>query len=155
MIRLLTLFLALFGTFCSLRLYAQSLTGVWRGSLTSPFNPSLTLPGVLSLRQTGPQVRGELVLQADGMQEKYVLQGTAEGNHAVGTATFPAQNVVFQFEVLLSNGQLITAVGLNSLPVLAGTLARDGYSTGQAVVPGPKTASPRPSANRDSRVVGK
>ncbi len=128
------------GTLLTNSAVAQSFAGTsWQGMLASTQNPSLAYPSTVTFRVEGTQLTGSVIMEGQGVKELYVLQGVAQGNQAAGTATYPKDGSVFQFEAQLNGGQLAFVVGLNNTPILTGTLARFGA--------GSRTANPQARAN--------
>lgn len=134
-------------------LMAQALNGTWAGSLVSPTNASASLQSTVLLRITGQQLSGELRVQIGEKQDLYVLKGTTTGNQSQGTATYPTDGSVFQFETALQQNQLLFAVGQNGTALLSGTLTRS--SAAAAVKPNAATS---PAGNdglyRDPNLIG-
>ncbi|MBO0938155.1 hypothetical protein J2I47_16505 [Fibrella sp. HMF5335] len=136
-------------------LQAQKLVGSWQGTLVLSQNAVMTFPATITFRLNSAQLTGTLVMQAQGVAETYTLQGTTQNDQAAGTATYPKDGAVFQFEALLTNEQLAFGVGLNNAPIMAGTFKR----AGQASVPNQlKNALPPNTATdglaRNARLVG-
>ncbi|WP_157634570.1 hypothetical protein [Spirosoma panaciterrae] len=103
---------------------SQTLVGSWSGLLSSPNAPGATLQSVISLHSMGRQLSGELRVQSAGKQDQYVLKGMAEKQQAQGTATYPTDGTVFQFEAQLQNNQLLFAVGQHGNVLMSGVLIR-------------------------------
>lgn len=111
---------------------AQPFSGNWQGTLASPQNQAHSYPSTLALRVDGAKVTGTILMQGTGVTDTYVLQGSIQGNQAAGTATYPTDGTVFQFEAMITNGQLIMAIGQNKVASMAGTFVRaDNSTTGQ------------------------
>lgn len=111
--------------------YAQTLAGIWRGSLVSTQNQTVSIPTTLALSSTGNQLTGSLMLQNNGVNEKYSLAGTVQGEQAAGTVTYSVDNSVFEFELVRQNGQVEIAIGLVGTPVLYGKFERAATSPGR------------------------
>jgi len=140
--------LLFFILFASVTGSAQSLGGTsWQGTLASAQNQSLMYPATVTFRVEGTQLTGSIIMESQGVKELYVLQGMAQGGQAAGTATYPKDGAVFQFEAQLNGTQLVFAVGLNNTPIMTGTLARLGAG-GRANVPSQQRAAPVASAKR-------
>ncbi|GAB3998481.1 hypothetical protein GCM10028807_46300 [Spirosoma daeguense] len=133
---------------------AQGLTGSWTGALVSPANASASLPGTIVLRISGQQLSGELRVQVGSKQDLYVLKGVANGLQGKGTATYPVDGSVFEFETALQQNQLLFAVGQNGTALLSGTLIRSGATSAGK----PTTASTPPTNSdglyRDPNLIG-
>ncbi|GAB3714949.1 hypothetical protein GCM10027592_55120 [Spirosoma flavus] len=137
------------------RLVAQTIQGMWTGSLVSPANASASLQSMVVLRITGQQLSGELRVQVADRQDVYVLKGTTNGTQGQGTATYPTDGSVFQFETALQQNQLLFAVGQNGSAVLSGTLVRS--NTTAAAKPNAATSSASVSNDglyRDPNLIG-
>ncbi|MBD2702834.1 hypothetical protein IC229_19460 [Spirosoma sp. BT702] len=117
-------FIATLLVLCSYQLVAQPLNGTWTGALVSPANASASLQSSVVLRIAGQQLSGELRVQVADKQDLYVLKGTTNGTQGQGTATYPTDGSVFQFETALQQNQLLFAVGQNGTAILSGTLSR-------------------------------
>lgn len=119
---------------------AQSLGGTsWQGTLVSSQNQALTYPAMVTFSIEGTQLTGSIIMEGQGGQELYVLQGVAQGGQAAGTATYPKDGSLFQFEAQLNGAQLAFVVGLQNTPILSGTLARLGAGGRGAFVAGSQT----------------
>ena len=147
---LLTLFLLI----CSACLYAQTLAGAWRGTLVSTQNQTVSMPATIALRLVGNQLTGTLMLQNNGVHEKYILAGTTQGQQAGGTVTYTVDNSVFEFGVLLQNGQLVIAIGLLSVPALQGTFVRADVSSGRSTTPDQTATTPARTQPQATGVAG-
>ncbi|MBO0933348.1 hypothetical protein [Fibrella aquatilis] len=136
---------------------AQSLGGTsWQGTLTSAQNTALAYPSTITFRVEGTQLTGSIIMEAQGLKELYVLQGIAQGGQAAGTATYPKDGSVFQFEAQLNGAQLAFGVGLNNTPIMAGMLSRLGAG-GRAAAPQAQRSTPTAPNDRlprDGRLVG-
>jgi hypothetical protein len=149
------------GTLLTTNGLAQSFGGTsWQGALASTQNPSLTYPTVLTFRVEGTQLTGSAIMAGQGVQELYVLQGMTQGVQAAGTATYPKDGSVFQFEAQLNGAQMVFVVGLNNTPILTGTFARLGSSAARpsaSRVGSPQARANVPAADRlprNPRLVG-
>lgn len=106
---------------------AQSLGGTsWQGTLVSTQNQALTYPAIITFRTEGTQLTGSVIMEGQGVKELYVLQGMTQGGQTAGTATYPKDGSVFQFEAQLNGAQLAFVVGLQNTPIMTGTFARIG-----------------------------
>ncbi|ARK10326.1 hypothetical protein [Fibrivirga algicola] len=147
--------LIFFFLFVSVTSLAQSLGGTsWQGTLASAQNQSLMYPATVTFRVEGTQLTGSVIMESQGVKDLYVLQGMTQGGQAAGTATYPKDGAVFQFEAQLNGAQLAFAVGLNNTPIMTGTLFRLGAG-GRAAAPQARTnvpsqqrAATAPSAKR-------
>ncbi|GAB4037267.1 hypothetical protein GCM10028809_51850 [Spirosoma gilvum] len=120
---------------------SQTLAGNWSGVLSSPNAPSANLQSVITFRILAKQLTGELRVQSGGKQDQYVLKGTVEGVQAQGTATYPTDGTIFQFETQLQDNQLLFAVGQNGTALMSGMLTR----TDSNVKAGLSSSSPKPA----------
>ena len=146
---------------------AQSLGGTsWQGTLVSSQNQALTYPATVTFRVEGTQLTGSVIMEGQGVKELYVLQGMAQGGQGAGTATYPKDGSVFQFEAQLNGAQLAFVIGLQNTPIMVGTFARIGAggrvaspqarnptTAGQAA-PSPQRAAPADRLPRNNRLVG-
>ncbi|WP_375443385.1 hypothetical protein [uncultured Fibrella sp.] len=106
---------------------AQSLGGTsWQGRLVSTQNQSLSYPATVTFSVVGTELTGSVIMESQGVKDLYVLQGRAKDGQAAGTATYPKDGSIFQFEAQLTGAQLAFAVGLNNTPIMTGTLTRLG-----------------------------
>ncbi|MEZ0540740.1 hypothetical protein [Fibrella arboris] len=140
--------------FISLAVCAQQLAGSWQGALTSPQQPTVSYPTTISFQQTGSQLMGTVRMQSAGVTETYSIKGNVQGNQATGTATYPKDGTTFQFEGMLTNGQLVIAFGLNNVAVMTGTLTRPGTLETSKTENVPSRSVPADKLARDARLAG-
>ncbi|KAB7727956.1 hypothetical protein F5984_19560 [Rudanella paleaurantiibacter] len=136
---------------------AQSVVGTWQGTMTSPQNESVQVVSMLTLRQSGANYTGELVLQLSGARETYTVSAAMQNNLLAGTATYPTDQTAYQFEAMLQNGKLVVGVGLLNIPVMGGVFTKVAKTaaTGSSAKPAGTTAGGGPDGlPRNSRLVG-
>ncbi|MEZ0609273.1 hypothetical protein ACAW74_12190 [Fibrella sp. WM1] len=134
----------------------QSLSGTWQGPMAPPANPVQAVQCTVVWQVTGSTLTGSLTAQANGTTDNYTLQGRVQGSQAAGTATYPADGSVFQFEAAIQNGQLLLAIGQTGKVLMSGQLVRSTAKSGQAVAtaPRPATAAKPDGLYRDPALVG-
>ncbi|MVM37964.1 hypothetical protein GO730_10785 [Spirosoma sp. HMF3257] len=108
------------------QLIGQTISGTWVGSLVSTTNSSVSLQSSLTWRASGQQLVGELRVGAGGKEDQYQLNGITANQQAQGTATYPIDGSVFQFEAALQNEQLLLKLGQNGNVTISGILTRSG-----------------------------
>lgn len=84
--------------------FGQSLNGTWQGAMAPVGNTGQTVQGTATLRVKGETLTGNLIVQTNGITDSYTLQGRVQGEQTMGTATYPADGSVFQFEAAIQNG---------------------------------------------------
>lgn len=135
---------------------AQSVVGTWQGAMTLPQNESVQLPATLVLRQAGDACTGELTVELNGTRETYAVQASRQQNRLMGTATYPEQRAVYQFEAMPQAGKLLVGVGLPNGAAMGGVFTRQTASTAQR--PGPPSGLAGPDRAdglpRNNRLVG-
>lgn len=142
--------------FTSSRLLGQGMSGTWAGTLGSPANSAISLQSAILWKVSGQQINGELQIRAGERVDQYQLQGTITNTKAKGTATYPVDGSIFQFETTLLNGQLLVKLGQNGNVTMSGTLTRAnvGEKPGETrVAPSNSTAS-TDGLYRDPALVG-
>ncbi|GAB3948618.1 hypothetical protein GCM10028805_23470 [Spirosoma harenae] len=142
----------------SQRLPSQNLGGNWVGVLSSPKSSAVSLQSTLLLRISAQEVTGELRVQSGDKQDQYSLKGIANGQKIQGTAIYPADGSVFQFEGQLQNEKLLFAIGQNGAALMVGALARKGNETASnSPIDQAKSAESIPSDKnlyRDPNLIG-
>jgi hypothetical protein len=118
--------LILIGIIVQLAAKAQTFSGTWRGSLGSTQNQGVFMPATLTFGLSGRRVTGTLLIENNGVNEKYIVEGTVQDNQAAGAVSYPTDGSTFQFEGVIQNSQLILVIGLLGLPVLTGTFSQPG-----------------------------
>jgi hypothetical protein len=137
------------------QLIGQGLGGTWTGSLVSADNSATALGSTVVLRVSGEKLSGTVRVQSGNKLDEYTLQGTTNGQGAQGTATYPADGTVFQFEAALQSGQLLFAIGLNGTAIRSGTLIRDVAGTSSARKQATSNIASKPDGlNRDPALIG-
>ncbi|QIP13425.1 hypothetical protein G8759_12695 [Spirosoma aureum] len=147
--------IALFSVIGPYQLFGQGFGGTWTGSLVSADNSATALGSTVFLRVSAEKLNGTVRVQSGNKQDEYTLQGTTNGQQSQGTATYPADGTVFQFEAALQSGQLLFAIGLNGTAIRSGIFTRDVAGTSGARKPATSSiASKTDGLNRDPALIG-
>ncbi|MEZ0486118.1 hypothetical protein [Fibrella aquatica] len=152
----------LFLVISSSALLAQTFSGNWQGAIAAVQNPQQEFPSSMSLRVAGNQLTGSVTAKVPTGTETYRVTAQIQGTEAAGTVTDLAAGTSMNLEMVLKDGKLIIAFGLNHVASVMGAFVPQG-GEGKATAPQPRNptaaeqAVPNPKADglpRNARLVG-
>ena len=139
-------------------LLAQTFSGNWQGAIAGVQNPQQEFPASMLFRVAGNQLTGSVTAQVPTGTETYRVNAQIQGTQAAGTVTDVAANTSMNIELILKDGKLIVAFGLNNVATIMGAFVRQG-GAGKAAnpqagnVPSP-ALPPADRLPRNARLVG-